>query len=204
MSVLRFALIASSTLAFACGGAVTSIDDSGTDSGTDGSPASDSSSDAPTNPSCPANPPTAGATCSPESFHCEYGANPDPTCNQQFECTAGKWQNLTTGTICPPQSDCPATYASVPANQVCSPTQLACAYPDGECICTTNFGGLQMQTPAWDCFPAANGCPSPRPDIGAACTSTSNQSCDYGACSGGVALQCKDGAWQQVFTPCPD
>jgi len=183
----------------ACGGSIVSSD-GGADAPVD---AADGSM-CPCLGACPTTPPTPGVSCSPNTLACEYGSNPDPNCNQLFECGAGKWQDRSTHTVCPPQSDCPADYASVPANQSCSPQSLTCAYAQGECICTTNFGGLQMQNPAWDCFPATTGCPSPRPDIGSPCTSdTSNQQCDYGACSGGVALECNQGEWQQVTTPCP-
>ena len=49
--------------------------------------------------------------------------------------------------------------------------------------------------------PAA-GCPEPRPRIGSSCTQP-GLSCDYGSCTGGVLLQCTDGSWQMVDTPCP-
>ncbi len=119
-----------------------------------------------------------------------------------FSCGPSGWVNQTTGTVCPPQSLCPASYASVPVNQDCTPESLTCAYAEGECICTTSFGGLQKQTPAWYCIPATNSCPSPRPDIGTSC-SQPNLDCNYGGCSGGVDLVCKDGRWQQQNTPCP-
>jgi hypothetical protein len=135
---------------------------------------------------------------------CEYGSNPDPGCNQQFECTNGAWFDQSSGKICLPQSDCPATYASVPDNQDCSDQSLICAYAQGQCICTTSFEGVEMQNPTWQCAAAVSGCPSPRPDIGTPCTADpSNAMCDYGSCSGGVGLTCKQGVWEQVFTPCP-
>ena len=194
-SILRVGLCA---LLVGCGGVVSGTD-GGTndDGGTDSSPPIDGSK--PTG--CPTTPPFSGSSCAPASLECEYGTNPDPSCNQTFFCNAGVWQDQSSGTICPPQSDCPSTFAQIPNGQDCTPNGLQCAYPQGECICTTSFGGLQKQTPAWDCFPAQTGCPSPRPDIGSACTGT-NQ-CDYGACSGGVALECKGGVWTQVITPCP-
>jgi hypothetical protein len=179
---------------FACGGSVVTVDGgTGTDSGTDG---------APVGWECPASPPTAPSACPHDTLKCEYGTNPDPSCNQQFLCTGGSWVNQTTGTFCPPQSDCPSTYAQVPANQDCTPNQLQCAYPEGECICTTSFGGLQKQTPAWNCIPKVTGCPSPRPDVGSSCAGS--QHCDYGACSGGIAIDCVNGVWQQDEVLCPN
>lgn len=135
---------------------------------------------------------------------CEYGSNPDPSCNQSFACMGGVWVDQTSGVACPPQSDCPSSFASVPANQACTPESLTCAYPEGECICTQSLGGVEKQTPSWSCIPVVSGCPSPRPDVGTSCVADpSNQQCDYGQCSGGIALTCKAGVWQQVFTPCP-
>ena len=192
-----------SVLLLACGGTTTSPLDDG---GSDGSPGNDGSPGTDSGPSkgCPASPPQAGSACvtTNDGPKCEYGTNPDPGCNQMFVCVSNAWVNQTSGQICPPQSDCPASYAQVPNGQDCSPDQLACAYSQGECICTKDFGPVSKNTPAWDCIPATQGCPSPRPDIGTAC-SQPNQQCDYGACSGGVALTCTDGAWQQTFTPCP-
>ena len=197
-----------SVFALACGGSLQSDDvllgDGGTNNdGTTG----DSAKDAPPPPpnGCPTSPPAGGASCSSaqDQLRCEYGNNPDPDCNQMFFCNQGTWQDESSGTICPPQSDCPAAYSDIPANQNCSPNGLQCAYPQGECICTTSFGGLQKQMPAWDCIPATSGCPSPRPDIGSPCSSVNEIQCDYGACSGGVALECKNGVWMQVITPCP-
>ncbi len=188
-------LLVSLSFVLACGGSVVSVDDSGADSG----PGNDGGASS----KCPSSPPQSGTACVSVKGGptCEYGSNPDPNCNQTFVCTQNVWVNQTSGTACPPQSQCPGSYTSVPNGQDCTPDQLSCAYPEGECICTTSFGGLQKQTPAWDCFPASQGCPSPRPDIGTACSGS--QTCNYGACSGGVELQCVDGSWQTVVTPCP-
>jgi hypothetical protein len=185
MSIARWAAwVVVGTMA-ACGGVV-----SATDAGPGGV--------------CPTAPPTASSACSPDGLACEYGSNPDPSCNTAFMCMGGAWVDQTSGVACPPQSDCPATFASIPANQDCSPQGLACAYPEGECICTVSFEGVDKQTPSWGCIDAVSGCPSPRPDIGTPCTAdSSNASCDYGSCSGGVALTCKEGVWQELITPCP-
>ncbi len=203
-SILRVGLCA---LLVGCGGAVASNDGgTNTDGGSDATPLDGSPCQFPVpecQGQCPDTPPFSGSTCTQDTLTCEYGTNPDPSCNQTFQCNGGVWQDQSSGTICPPQSDCPSTFAQIPNGQDCTPNGLQCAYPQGECICTTSFGGLQKQTPAWDCFPAATGCPSPRPDIGSHCSGPTNQQCDYGACSGGVALECKQGVWQQVITPCP-
>ncbi|MDD1750759.1 MAG: hypothetical protein LUO89_12905 [Methanothrix sp.] len=189
-------LLALVVVAAGCGGVV---------SGSDGGPGSDGgtgSDGGGGGGGCPASQPTVGAACSTLNMQCEYGSNPNPSCNQLFECTSSGWVDQSSGGACPPSSLCPSSYTSVPAGQSCSPDTLTCAYPDGECICTTNFGGPQSQTARWDCIPATNGCPSPRPDIGASC-SQPGLDCNYGACSGGVDLVCKDGRWQQQNIPCP-
>ena len=211
MRLFPFALCG---LLVACGGSVFNGGDGGP--GTDGGPGADGGSDAtpldgspchygqsPECPGhCPASPPSQGESCGyQDGLWCEYGTSPDPSCNQLFECTNDAWQEMTTGTICPPPTDCPATYASITPNADCNPDGLACAYDQGTCFCTTSFGGQKL-TPAWSCVPATSQCPSPRPEIGAQC-SDENAQCDYGSCQGGVALQCKDGNWIQVETPCP-
>ncbi len=192
MSFGRLSWVAFASVTIACGGSVAT-----SDAGTDGNVGQDGSVEA-----CPSNPPTPGGSCSTNTLTCEYGTNPDPSCNQMFQCTSGAWVDQSTGTYCPPQQTCPGSYAQVPVNQDCTPQTLTCAYPEGECICTTSFGGLQKQTPAWNCFPKIDGCPSPRPDIGSSCT-TPGQNCDYGACSGGVALGCVNGVWQRAEVLCP-
>lgn len=197
--VLRIGLCA---FVFACGGAVTNpIDDGGTDGGKgqDSSPDVITPGDASSPIGCPASPPLSGAACSPDQIECEYGSNPSPDCNQLFRCNAGHWQEDSTGTICAPQSDCPATYADVPQNGTCSPQGLGCAYPEGTCFCGNS---LLTQNPSWTCNAGTSTCPSPRPDIGTPCNEPGQQ-CDYASCSGGVALQCTGGMWTQVFTPCP-
>jgi len=86
----------------------------------------------------------------------------------------------------------------------CSPAGLDCAYSQGQCNCTYTSpvifldGGLGG--PVWKCY-TPTGCPEPRPRIGDACTGT--QTCDYGACYGGVAVQCSGSYWKQAFVPCP-
>ncbi len=175
-----------------CGGDVFVAGDGGT--GSDGGGSS----------VCPASPPTAGTSCT--AFKgmdkCEYGTNPDPSCNQIFACPSGTWMDQSTGTICPSQQNCPGQYSDVQVGQDCSNNTLSCAYPQGECICTQSPGGLVSQTPVWACF-TPSGCPEPRPDIGTACT-TQGTTCNYGACSGGVELVCNGTSWQEALSGvCP-
>jgi hypothetical protein len=182
-----------------CGGALGSpTGDGGQDAAADSPTANDGG----TPPPCPSSPPAPNGACTSNGTKCEWGTNPDPNCNQIFICMNGSWVDQTSGTICAPQSDCPTSYASVPVNQNCTENNLSCAYPQGECICTQAFGGVERQTPAWDCFPAETGCPAPRPDIGTSCTGTVQ--CDYGSCSGGVSLSCVNGIWQEAAVLCPN
>ncbi|HEY1959691.1 MAG TPA: hypothetical protein VGH28_28975 [Polyangiaceae bacterium] len=189
----------------ACGGTIGGGDDLGNDGGSNKDSSPDSSADVtPIDASsggCPVSPPSQGGACSPNQLECEYGTSPEPGCNQLFECASGSWQDQTNGQICPPPSDCPATYASIAPDSDCSPNGLGCAYPEGTCLCTQSFGAQKL-TPAWSCIPATAQCPSPRPDIGSSC-SEPGQQCDYGGCQGGVSLQCTGGMWSQVLTPCP-
>jgi hypothetical protein len=96
---------------------------------------------------------------------------------------------------------CPGSYSDVGQNMTCSPAGLDCAYTQGQCNCTFTLpvgGG-----PFWKCFTPAN-CPEPRPRIGSACSqSSTNGPCDYGACQGGIELQCTGGYWKEVLVPCP-
>ena len=101
---------------------------------------------------------------------------------------------------------CPATYASVPSGDPCQPAGFVCAYPEGTCECSDLGGPVRIVDggigPRWQCEPAQSGCPSPRPDIGTPCADP-GVSCDYGECSGGIALNCTDGTWQSGPVACP-
>jgi hypothetical protein len=133
-------------------------------------------------------------------MECEYGTNPNPVCNDTETCMAnGTWSYPTPGPACP-AGTCPATYADVPQGKECMPQELDCSYPEGQCNCA--FTPVASTTPVWQCSTPAQGCPEPRPNIGAACTQP-GLACNYGSCTGGVELQCTDGSWQIVETPCP-
>jgi hypothetical protein len=133
-------------------------------------------------------------------LQCEYGTNPNPACNTDYTCGATGWSYPPHGPICP-TGTCPASYSAVPQGKSCTPAGLDCSYPEGQCNCAETLP-VSTGGPVWQCATPAPGCPSPRPDIGSACTQTGLE-CDYGACTGGVMLQCKDGYWQEVVTPCP-
>ena len=152
-----------------------------------------------TGPSCPVSQPPPGGACPAIGLECEYGTDPNPACDPIVQCTASGWQSL--GPSACPGGTCPATYGQVPVSQGCMPTNLTCDYPEGTCICSLGTGPVGL-SPHWMCWPAMPGCPSPRPRMGTPCGQP-GLSCDYGACAGGVQLECKDGVWQQALTPCP-
>jgi hypothetical protein len=133
-------------------------------------------------------------------MQCEYGDNPNPECNDIETCEMnGEWSFPAPGPACP-MGTCPATYADVPQGKTCPQQGLDCAYPQGQCNCSTPaLAGPGIE---WLCSTPAAGCPDPRPDIGTSCAQP-GLSCDYGACTGGVELQCTDGTWQQEETACP-
>jgi hypothetical protein len=204
---LRLACAIATLVLGACGGTtspgVGSGDGGGgTDSGTgaDGGTGSDSGGDSGGGAICPATPPASGSMCSPQGLQCEYGTSPDPGCNMLAGCTASGWEYALGGNCT--MGQCASSYGSVPVNQNCAGDNgLVCGYAQGTCTCS--YGAPpHVNGPVWQCFPAADGCPSPRPDIGTAC-SDPGKSCDYGACQGGIALQCTGGVWQEQMTACP-
>jgi hypothetical protein len=200
-------------LTVGCGGSFVATGDNdgstpGSDAGSDGGGSPDTGSNDTGSPDsgptfCPAKPPTKGGKCSPDGIECEYGSNPNADCNELFDCTGSGWTNATPKLACAPQSDCPASYASITGHKTCpaSELDLTCAYPLGTCICSD--GELPVSGgPFWNCVPATATCPSPRPKLGSACTEDGT-TCDYGACEGGTAIECKAGYWQMAEFGCP-
>ncbi len=149
---------------------------------------------------CPTSAPSSGA-CSPVGLECEYGNNANPGCDSIVDCTQSGWQ-AATGENCSNQGTCPTTYADVPKNQACMPQGFSCGYSDGQCNCAIESMSVH-QNPVWQCTPTTTGCPTPRPDLGAPCSTASSTTCDYGACTGGIAEVCVGGAWARAQTACP-
>jgi len=147
----------------------------------------------------------SGRACRPLDLVCEYGTSPSPMCNLLFECEGGSgsagdatWVSVGAPTkACP--VGCPADYPKEGAT--CPTNDLACAYTEGTCFCTTDADGIPTANPAWDCSLATPACPSPRPTLGASCT-TPGPPCDYGPCVGGLAMECSSGYWKQVMMAC--
>jgi hypothetical protein len=153
---------------------------------------------------CPMTPPTAGSACPIINHECEYGTNPNALCNQTARCSATGWTYPSA--VCPMGGHCPMSYASVPTGQSCQPQGLVCGFVEGVCTCWSSGNVVRIDGgagPQWKCFPVGQGCPSPRPNIGTSCSRV-GLNCDYGACNGGLALECRvGGAWQRALTACP-
>jgi len=145
---------------------------------------------------CPPSAPTQGGACSVAGLYCEYGSDPNPYCNGLWECMGSTWQNRSTSGICPaPGTTCPA-YGTIDSNQKCTVASQNCDYTEGTCVCTSDPGGPPIGNgPVWSCTPITPGCPAPRPVLGTGCSVDPSLTCDYGACSGGVAESCVNGTW---------
>lgn len=169
---------------------------------TSGAGSGSTDGDASTNPSCPAAVPQAGDSCPRVGFECEYGTHAELACNQLAECASGGWTLVPRGEC--PVGVCAPDYADITDGAACDPTGLICAYEDGTCNCATRTGPIVGGTPfvRWACVAAEAGCRSPRPNIGSACSDAGHE-CNYGACSGGIALVCEDGTWQEEHLLCP-
>jgi hypothetical protein len=153
---------------------------------------------------CPVTPPSAGSSCPIINHECEYGTNPNALCNQIARCSVTGWTYPSA--VCPMGGHCPTSYASAPTGQSCQPQGLVCGFVEGVCTCWASGNVVRIDGgtgPQWKCFPVGQGCPSPRPNIGTSCSRV-GLNCDYGACNGGLALECRAGeAWQRALTACP-
>jgi hypothetical protein len=186
----------------ACGGAQQSLVDR--DGGADGS----SGTDAAAGP-CPASPPAANASCGAE-MACEYGSDPDVTCDTVATCASGAWSvRDAPGTPCADAlgAGCPASYAALTQQSTCTAVGIGtqCDYPEARCSCATQCGLVGRPEAFWCCPDApsaAAGCPSTRPRLGSTCSSDGTV-CDYGGCGGNITLACKGATWQPTTIGCP-
>ena len=222
MSARLVSLVAAASLVFACGGTTASpggaSDGGGNGSGSGGGSGSGSGggsgsgSGGPTSGPCPSTAPSAGSTCGAalSGDGCEYGDDPNLSCNTVATCSGGSWTvKASDGSpTCPTPAAtgaCPASYAAAQTTGACTQSGLACAYPQGRCECAEATGGPPTVGPQkieWLCDDPPSGCPSPRPKVGSACAQSG--SCSYGACTipGGVTLACTGGTWQVSETAC--
>ena len=216
MNAGRSALVAFvvAAAAFACGGSTSSGgsgSSGGASSGTNGSSSGSSNGSGPGGTACPSAAPNAKTACAVAGLQCEYGADPDLSCDDLATCSSGSWQ-LTGGSsaqTCPTPAAsgaCPATYSAAETAGSCSASGTACGYPQGRCDCAVATGGpptVGTKATRWLCDNPGTGCPMPRPRVGSTCTQ-SGLTCNYGACSipDGVGLACTGGLWQVSPVAC--
>ncbi len=157
-------------------------------------------------PACPPSEPTKGGACTLEGLYCQYGTNPNPSCDDVWQCESSAWQIVTKSGVCAAPTDaCPASYATASANLKCAMAdeQQICEYPQGTCICTSDPGGLPLEgPPQWSCSPVTAGCPAAPPTLGSECPKDTPSDCDYGQCSGGVGMTCVGGYWALALVAC--
>ncbi|HEY1959714.1 MAG TPA: hypothetical protein VGH28_29090 [Polyangiaceae bacterium] len=170
---------------FGCGGITTSDGDAGGDAGS-------------WSPVCPATRPAEGSSCSHDELDCEYA------CGDVVICADGAWAGAVLGggpPSCdagPSAPDCPSTESAITPSASCANAGDTCVYSTGICACTGPFDPTPDAGATWFCGPES-GCPMPRPRIGTACA-TPSQECDYAACGDGVV--CTAGVWQPAGMGC--
>lgn len=198
--VAGFLVVASAALAIgACGGASTTLPGGGGGGGGDQDSGTGGGGDASVRTGCPAASPASGSACPGIGLECEYGTSANVACNQVVQCAMAGWTPTAFGTC--PAGECPASYGDVPVQKTCATEGLVCSYSQGICTCSSG-GPARPGGPGWSCSTPEAGCPSPRPLLGSACAQE-GMSCDYGACYGGVALECTRGAWHEGEVACP-
>lgn len=153
--------------------------------------------------SCPSTPPANGSSCSNEALECQYGDDPNLTCDtlalcqQQGQAQVWVTTAAATGGLCPTslpgKAGCPSTYPT--AGQTCTMDSSggpSCAYPQGLCACTAP--SAYQPGYEWQCETPGAYCPEPRPGVGTSC-SGNNLTCAYGVCpdDGVETLTCLDG-----------
>jgi hypothetical protein len=209
LAALCACLVAS---AFACGGSTSSVGSGDGGGASSGSSGGTSSGAGPGSSACPSVAPNAKTSCSAAGLQCEYGSDPDLSCDDLATCSGGSWQSAggTAVQTCPTPAatgSCPATYAAAEGAGSCSTSGTACGYPQGRCDCAVATGGpptVGTKPTHWLCDdPGTASCPTPRPRVGATCTQ-SGLTCNYGACSipDGVGLACTGGLWQVSPVAC--
>jgi hypothetical protein len=167
---------------------------------------------------CPPSLPNASNMCSQDGLVCEYGADPQVECNTLVACSGGVWVTAqapeTVGCDIENPPSCAPTYGDVPLGSC--PVVMNCFYPTARCscsacglisgVCPASDGGA-AEALNWICdVPSTNStdCPVPRPRVGSTCSlHLPGAACDYGACHGGITLQCSEFVWRELMQPCP-
>jgi hypothetical protein len=167
--------------------------------------------------SCPPSAPADLASCGGQvGLACEYGGTGNYLrCSTIAECRAdGVWhvtlpQPSCKGIQADNEAACPSSFGALSAGIACpAGLQGSCAYPEGVCECAT-CSSPDGTGKGWSCarWLEPQGCPSPRPHIGSAC-STDGQECDYANVCSAVSLElpdikCVGGVWQPQVIPTP-
>ena len=152
---------------------------------------------------CPTARPNAGSRCAFSGYaDCEYGSDPEPSCDTIVECVAGGWttssepEDAGCGTTNSPL--CPAAFSDVTDQGPCAADAsglagVECYYPEARCWCS-----LGTAPATWQCdITTMPGCPEPRPRIGTPCDpSDAALFCNYASCTGQA---CRAGTWQFVY-----
>lgn len=231
MSYTRFTILAGAMALMGCQGQVIAADEGGIDgaveSASDAGVIADSAPGDAGRFACPSSPPEAGSPCvayaPPDGGDgplflaaCEYGEDPNVSCDDLYVCQdGGTWAQgsaQVADASCPtPPNDakCAADFASVPRGQACTQADPAlCSYPDGFCGCAelskAADGGPIMK---WECpTPGPDpACPASRPRLGSPCDLKSGAGlgeCDYRACGldAGLYVSCLWGSWFDVLS----
>jgi hypothetical protein len=206
----------------ACGGKASAV------TATDAAPQPDASTVRA--PDCPEADPQNGTPCSKDGLLCEYGDDFNPRCNVTRVCSTDRWaQPIQSGgakcpsgphTIPPNPSDCAADAKSTPAG-ACS-SKSTCTYDGAICTCGVfcpSYPVRQRDCDAdagvttsccdttkveWHCFEGPKYCTSPRPRIGAPCTSE-GETCavDEPQECGQTVMKCQKGVWDLENNQCP-
>jgi hypothetical protein len=174
---------------------------------------SSSSSDS----TCPGQPPAQGASCSVAAgvpLACEYGVNANGACGTLVSCgsqgegTPFVWNVSAPAAGCGVNAPtCPGSFTARADGTACDPSASStCDYSEGRCACVACGYGQSSQG-TWQCLAwsaGAQGCPTPRPELGTACSATQEgQECFYdfvcsGVPAGGPDMKCTSGVWRET------
>jgi len=171
----------------------------GSSSGATNPPPSLDASAPPPELGCPDAPPANGSACENQALICEYGSDPNLSCETLSVCQGQGWvttspaAGATCPTTLPGAGNCPST---PPTEGSGCPAGASCAYAQGICACT--IPGPYQSGYQWTCEAPGTDCPQPRPRAGSAC-SARGLICEYGICGapgdGPEVLTCAGGEW---------
>jgi hypothetical protein len=171
---------------------------------------------------CPTSPPDAGAPCARAGLDCEWGDDPDSSCNTVARCEADcfrapcpmnppYWHTSAPGAQCPSAvcstpDWCPASFEEASSGGPCmmgltwfecrnGPCPF-CGYRQGVCRCDKDEHTGDSK---WACTTLDPSCPPYRPRLGSSCAGLPNVLCSYTADGSppSVGAGCRDGVWHE-------